>query len=164
MAAQLMLRWTYKCNKPFLTFCVFPVLLFIRWFHLLSLKELATGRKSVCQVYEVGRMQGAEDKQVSWDAQENETLCASQFQQCLSPRQPQGINLLMLSESQQWGIHNFTMARGLSTCLPWGQLTCSDVVEVLPLHENTEKWNVLFTKEIKNVPSALLSYISTWEF
>lgn len=99
MAAQLMLklRWTYKCNKPFLTFCVFPVLLFIRWFHLLSLKELATGRKSVCQVYEVGRMQGADDKQVSWDAQENETLCASQFQQCLFPGQPQGINLLMLS-------------------------------------------------------------------
>ncbi|KAK2548824.1 DDB1- and CUL4-associated factor 1 [Acropora cervicornis] len=28
-------------------------------------KELATGRKSVCQVYEVGRMQGAEDKQKS---------------------------------------------------------------------------------------------------
>ncbi|XP_074608970.1 DDB1- and CUL4-associated factor 1-like isoform X1 [Acropora palmata] len=28
-------------------------------------KELATGRKSVCQVYEVGRMQGAEDKQES---------------------------------------------------------------------------------------------------
>ena len=31
----------------------------------------------MCQVYEVGRMQGAEDKQVSWDAQENKTLCTS---------------------------------------------------------------------------------------
>ena len=60
----------------------------------------------MCQVYEVGRMQAADDKQVSWDAQENETLCASQFPQCLSPGQPQGINLLMLSESQQYIGHS----------------------------------------------------------